>query len=99
MLHDMSDEHLRSFVELHEDPANDEQIELYIYTCFLISKRTLSKGHLEQAIQRAQGWIAVLAIDHPDYARRFQILDTISAWMSQLSLISEDVELIFSGIK
>ncbi len=92
-LHDMSDDDLRSFAELHEGPVNDEQIELHIYTCFLISKRTRSTEHLEQVIQRTKGWIAELNIDHPDYARRLRILGMMSA----LSLVSEDVELPFSG--
>jgi hypothetical protein len=98
-LHDMSDDDLRSSAELHEGPVNDEQIELHIYTCFLIVKRTRSTEHLEQVIRRTKGWIAELNIDHPDYARRFRILGMMSAWMSQLSLVSEDVELPFSGTR
>lgn len=31
-LQDMSDEELRSFAELQEEPVNDDQIELYIFT-------------------------------------------------------------------
>ncbi|EJT68018.1 hypothetical protein GGTG_14404 [Gaeumannomyces tritici R3-111a-1] len=38
LLNDMSDEDLHSFAESQEDPASDEQIELYIYACFLVSK-------------------------------------------------------------
>lgn len=92
-LHDLSDEDLRSFAELQEDPANDEQIELYIYTCFLIFTRTRSTEYLEQAIQRMEGWIAVIAMDHPDRTRRFQILDMMSARMIQLRHVLEGVEL------
>lgn len=89
-LHDMSDEDLRSFVELQEDPANNEQIELCIYTSFLIFTKTRSAEYLELAIQRTEGWIAVIAIDHPDRARRLQILDMMSARTSKLRLILED---------
>lgn len=89
-LHDLSDEDLRSFAELQEDPANDEQIELYIYTCFLIFTRTRSTEYLEQAIQRMEGWIAVIGMDHPGRARRFQILDMMSARMIH---VLEGVEL------
>ena len=39
--------------------------------------------YLEQAIQRTEGWIAVIAMDHPDRARRFQILDMLSARIYQ----------------
>ncbi|EJT69155.1 hypothetical protein GGTG_13264 [Gaeumannomyces tritici R3-111a-1] len=86
-LDDMSEGDLRSFAELHEDPENDDQIELHIYTCFLIFTRTRSTEHLEQAIQRTEGWIAVTATDHPDRTRRFQILDMMSARMSQRAML------------
>ena len=90
-LYDMSDEELRSLAELQEDPKSDPQIELYIYTCFLLFTRTRSAEYLEQAIQRTEGWIAVIAIDHPDRTRRFQIFDMMSARMSQLRDIREEV--------
>ena len=75
LLYDMSNEDLGSFAELHEDPVNDVQIELYVFTLFILFMRTLSIEYLEQAIWRAEGWIAVTGLDHPDRARRFQILD------------------------
>ena len=90
-LRDMSDEDLRSFAELQEDPTSDEQIELYIYTCFFIYMRTHSTECLEQAIQRTEGWIEVAASDHPDRARRFQILDMMSARMTQHGPLLEDI--------
>jgi len=93
----LGEEDLRSFAALQEDPANDEQIELSIYACFLIFTKTCSTEHLEQAIQRTEGWIAVIAADHPDRARRFQILDMMSARMSQHRLILEDVVPMLSG--
>jgi len=83
LLNGMSDGDLRSFAELHEDPVSDEQIELYIYTCFLIFTRTRSAESLEQAIQRTEGWIAVTASEHPDRDRRFHIFGMILAEMSQ----------------
>jgi len=101
-LYETNDEELHSFVQLQDSQevsASDEQIELYIYTCFLVFKRMGSTEHLEQAIQRTEGWIAELAADHPDRARRFQIFDMMSAWMSQLSFMLEDVELPSSGIR
>jgi hypothetical protein len=97
VLDDMSEEELRSFAELQEDPANDEQIESYVYTCSLIFAKTGSTEHIEQAIQRTEGWIAVTAADHPDRARRFQMLDMMLAKMSQHRLILEDVVHMLSG--
>ncbi|RYP45618.1 hypothetical protein DL768_008055 [Monosporascus sp. mg162] len=90
-LHGMDDEELRSFAELQENPASNEQIELYIYTRFFIFKRTSSTEHLEQAILRTEGWIAETAVDNPDRARRFDILDMMSTLMSQHRLILKDV--------
>ena len=46
-LHDLSDEELRSFAELHKDPANDAQIELFVYTCFFIFTKMGSVEYLE----------------------------------------------------
>jgi tetratricopeptide (TPR) repeat protein len=78
-LHELSNEDLCSFAELHEDPAKDEQIELYICTCFLIFEKTCSTKYLEQAIQRTEGWIAAIGPEHPDRARRLRLLDMMSA--------------------
>ena len=91
LLDDVSDEDLRSFAELHEDPVNDVQIELYVFTCFLLFKRTLSTEHLQQAIQRMEGWVAVTSPDDPDRARRFQIFDIMSARMCEHTYISKEL--------
>ena len=96
-LHDINDDELRSFAELHEDPTNDEQTELYIYTCFMIFKRTRSTEYLEQAIQRTEGWVAVTGLDYPDRARRFQIFDIMSARMCELRYNSEELQPILTG--
>jgi hypothetical protein len=71
-------EELYAFADTIEDPTCDTQIELFIYTCFYIFTRTTSMEYLERAIQRTEGWTAVVAIDHPDRPRRFQILDMMS---------------------
>jgi hypothetical protein len=93
-LDDISDEDLRSFTELQEDPESNDQIELYIYTSFLTATRMRSKEHLEQAIQRTEGWIKVTAIDHPDRARRYQILNLILTGLSQHRLALSKLEAI-----
>lgn len=88
-VHDMSDEDLRSFAELQEDPTSDEQTKLYIYICFLIFTRTGSTEYLKQAIQRAEGWAAVIATDHPDRPQRIRIFDMMSARMCELTYNSK----------
>ncbi|KAJ0130253.1 Vegetative incompatibility protein HET-E-1 [Fusarium oxysporum f. sp. albedinis] len=54
LLSDMSEEDLRSFAETQEDPISDEQIELYIFSCFFIFQKTCSVEYLERATQRAE---------------------------------------------
>ena len=90
-LQDMNNEDLRSFAELHEDPVNDVQIELYVFTCFLLFKRTLSTEHLQQAIQRMEGWVAVTSPDDPNRGRRFQVFDMMSARMCEHTYISQEL--------
>lgn len=87
-LNDMSNEDLCAFVESQEDPAGDEQIELYIYSCFLIFKESSSAEHLERAAQQAEGWAEATSTDHPDRTRRIQILDMIAASVSTLEDIA-----------
>ncbi|RYP48546.1 hypothetical protein DL768_005585 [Monosporascus sp. mg162] len=88
LLNDMTDEDLRAFAETQDDPAGDEQIELYIYACFLIFKESGSTEHLERAVQRAEIWIAITSTDHSDRTRRIHILDMMSAWVSTLEDIA-----------
>jgi hypothetical protein len=97
LLHDISNEDLCSFAKLHEDPVNDVQIELYVFTYFLLFTRTLLTKYLEQAIQRTEGWVAVTGLDHPDRARRFQIFDMMSARMCELTYISGELPPILMG--
>ncbi|KAL8364751.1 hypothetical protein RB595_003837 [Gaeumannomyces hyphopodioides] len=98
LLNDMSDEDLHSFAESQEDPASDEQIELYIYACFLVFKRSASAEHLEHAVQRTEGWVAVTPTDHPDRTRRSRIFDMMSAWVRQVASISEDIVPTLPGV-
>jgi hypothetical protein len=81
LLHGMNDEELRSFAELQEDPANDEQTELYIYIYLFVFKRTSLIEHLRPAVLRAEGWLAETAVEYPDRARRFDILNMMSTLM------------------
>jgi len=93
-LHDMSDEDIRAFAELQEDPASDAQIESSIYTNFLIFTRTASMEHLERAIQRGEGWVAATPDGHPQRVRRSEILDTMSARLCEHRQMLEDPSLL-----
>lgn len=90
LLHGMNDEELRSFAELQQDPANDEQVELYIYTYSFVFERTSLIEHLGQAVLQAERWFAETAVENPDRARRFHILNMMSTLLSQHRLMSED---------
>lgn len=79
LLNDMTDEDLRSFAELQDDPASDGQVEVYIYACLLIFMRSGSAAHLEQAIRQTKDWVTVTPTNHSDRTRRVHILDIMSA--------------------
>ncbi|KAK0611676.1 CHAT domain-containing protein [Immersiella caudata] len=98
LLEDLSNDELCSFAELHDNPAIDGQIELYIYTCFLLFKKSVSTEHLEQAVQRAEGWVAVTPTDHPDRIRRSRIFDMMSVWTSQHRSILEAITFTLPGV-
>lgn len=83
LLKNMSDEELRSFVELQQDPTNDTETELFIYASLLISSRLNCIGFIEQAHGQANQWVAVTPVGHTDRDRRFKILDFLLAGMLQ----------------
>jgi hypothetical protein len=93
LLNNTCDEDLCSLPQLQEDRANDAQNELFIYICFLIFTRKGSIEYLERAIQRAEGWVAESANDHPDRARRLAILDKMIAIIPERGNILEGIVL------
>ncbi|KAI3342064.1 hypothetical protein F4824DRAFT_486466 [Ustulina deusta] len=92
----MSHEDLHSFAEM-QDPARNEQIELYIYTHFLIFTKTQSTESLDQAIQQTEGWLAVTPTDHPDRTCRFHVLDVLQK--SSLESLNKAIQIIDQAIK
>ncbi|KAL7918918.1 hypothetical protein ACQKWADRAFT_302927 [Trichoderma austrokoningii] len=95
-LHKASEEDLQALAELYEDPANDDQIELYIYLCFMVFQKSHNTQRLEQAIQRAEGWAAVTAASHPDHDRRYSIFNTLIIWRDQYLAIEEGIEAVLT---
>lgn len=87
-----SEEDLCALAELHEDPTNDVQIELYIYLCFICFQKSGNVKYLEQAMQRAEGLAAVTPAHHLDYNRRYRLLNTVTIWYHQGQVIKEDIE-------
>jgi len=96
LLGGMEDEDLQSFAEL-QDLANNEQIELYIYSHFLIFTKTQSTECLDQAIQQMEGWLAVTPTDHPDRTRRSHVLDMLVARKHQYNLLLEDMSTLLKS--
>lgn len=84
LLQDMSRDDLCTFAELHEDPQSNEQIELFIFVCFLVFLKARSTDYLDRAVQRAEGWMAVALDDQPERTRRSGILDTMLAIKYQM---------------
>lgn len=77
-LDNLEDEELRSFAEM-QNPDDDGQIELYIYTQFLVFKRAGHQGHLERAWQQAKKWVAATPKNHQQHTRRTALLGMLSA--------------------
>lgn len=84
LLHEMSYEELRVFIELHEDPQDNAQIELFIFVCFFTFLKTRSTDYLDRAVQRAEGWMIVVSDDQPERTRRSGILDILLAMQYQM---------------
>lgn len=84
LLQDMSRDEICAFAELHEDPQDDAQIELFIFICFFIFLKIRLRDYLDRAVQRAEGWLAVAPDDQPERIRRSRILDTILAIQFQM---------------
>jgi hypothetical protein len=87
-----SEADLQALAELHEDPTSDAQIELYIYLCFLLFRKSKDIRHLEQAIQRTEEWVAVTPADHPDHNRRYSLLNTVTIRGYRLQTMKEDTK-------
>ncbi|KAH8126913.1 hypothetical protein LI328DRAFT_163948 [Trichoderma asperelloides] len=88
-----SEEDIQALVaELHEDPINDAEIELYIYLHFLHFQKSKDTKHLEQAIQLAEKWAAVTPSSHPDYNRRYRLLNTVTIRGHLCQVIKGDIE-------
>ncbi|KAI1428440.1 hypothetical protein F5Y12DRAFT_24930 [Xylaria sp. FL1777] len=82
-------ESLHSFAGLQEEPTSDEQIALYIQTRLLSFLKTESIEHLDQAIARMQGWVALTPADHSERIWRFQFLDKMLVLKNRLNTVSD----------
>ena len=72
----LTEEQLKNFVELHQDPTCDDTTELYIFAlCILAIKSNSKSNHAELAVLHAEGWAAIAPDGSPEKARRLKILD------------------------
>ncbi|RDA91099.1 hypothetical protein CP533_6693 [Ophiocordyceps camponoti-saundersi (nom. inval.)] len=76
-MHGLDGDELQAFAQLYENPANDDEIEIYLYACVLVFFRTDSAACIHQAIDQATKWVAAISQDNPDYSRRLNTLDTL----------------------
>ncbi|KAI2472762.1 CHAT domain-containing protein [Annulohypoxylon bovei var. microspora] len=91
-LGDSSNEDLRFLSTMDESPDTDGHIELYIYARLLVFTREHSLEYLNQAIHLTERWIAAVAPDDHDRARRLQILDMLSSRATQLDNALNEAE-------
>ncbi|KAL2011079.1 hypothetical protein VTN00DRAFT_3797 [Thermoascus crustaceus] len=103
-LHDLSDDELSSFAELHGDPADESQIQVFIFTCLQLFERTGSPEWAERAYVQAEGWAAV-ATDPDQNIRASRIMAFIfgKAEAHQHKLVDEDTSGkamdLFNGVR
>jgi tetratricopeptide (TPR) repeat protein len=78
-IHEMDNQQLLHFSQNRENPTDDADMEVRIYTDYIIFQRQKSMSHLDEAIRRATPWFAATPNTHPDQDRRRSILDTLVA--------------------
>ena len=71
----MSDKEILNFAKLHENASSASGIERYIYTCFLIFKRTNSMSYLTRGIHSMEGLVEKIPYDDPENDRCCAIWD------------------------
>ncbi|KAK6541056.1 hypothetical protein TWF694_008434 [Orbilia ellipsospora] len=70
---------LKDFADLHKEPLNDIQIELYTYLCYEVYKRSGEVNYLVIAAQQAQAWWELTRDD--DLTRREGIMKALNSKM------------------
>ncbi|KAL2014889.1 hypothetical protein VTN00DRAFT_2414 [Thermoascus crustaceus] len=78
-LREIDDDELRVFSELHEDPTNDEEIELFIFTNFNLYKRTGDPEWAQRAMVQTDLWLLSTPLEDEQSARRYRIANLIRA--------------------
>ncbi|CAG7566273.1 unnamed protein product [Fusarium equiseti] len=91
-LQSLDDEELRAFVELNDgDDPSDEEIELSIYSSYLLWQRLHTIDDLHAAICRLQIWINSTPADQEDRHRRFEIFNALVVEEIRLSFKEADI--------
>ncbi|KAI9896028.1 hypothetical protein N3K66_009097 [Trichothecium roseum] len=87
---DMTEEELRDLAEIYKDSTINEEIKIYIYSCFQAYKKSSLKNLLDQATLRSQDWVIDISPSHPDHRRRSDIFNMLVAWGYQHELIVDE---------
>lgn len=74
---ELDNDELEAFAELHEDMTDDNEVELFIFTCWHIFKKTGSPNWADKCLEKAQRWAASTPLDDEQYKRRCQMTKLI----------------------
>lgn len=103
----LSNDELEGLTTLYGDSPDDADIELFIFTCFLLFKRTDSPRRAELAIRKAQKWAASTPPDHSQWRRRLAMMRSIRSSVNiswpliygDKKLESDVLHILYSGAR
>ncbi|GLA04619.1 hypothetical protein AnigIFM60653_004674 [Aspergillus niger] len=103
----LSNDELEGLTTLYGDSPDDADIELFIFTCFLLFKRTDSPRRAELAIRKAQKWAASTPPDHSQWRRRLAMMRSIRSSVNiswpliygDKELESDVLHILYSGAR
>ncbi|SPB51509.1 Aminotransferase class I and II family protein [Aspergillus niger] len=88
-----SNDELEELTALYHDSSDDADIELFIFACLVLFRRTYSLQWGEQAYEKAQQWTASTPLGDGQYRRRFRIMTSIKALANTQDIIVGDASL------
>lgn len=88
-LQELDDDELECFAELHESSTNDAEMELFIFACLELFKRTRAQEWAQRAAVQADLWIASTILSDDHVVRRYRIPIFISGTVAAYGHVVE----------
>ena len=87
----LTEEELEGLSELYRDSRIDNEIEIFIYSCFQAYKKSRLKNLLDQAILRSRDWALDTSPSHPDHHRRSDLFNMLVTWDHQYEEFAHEI--------